>query len=84
MTKLSAAKARQQFSEVMNKVAYAKDRHIITKNNKPVAAIIAVEDLELLERIEDGQDIQDARKALARAKKEGTVSWDEVKKSLKK
>ena len=40
------------------------------------------EDLEALEAIEDRIDLDDAREALADAKKNGTVSWESLKRKL--
>lgn len=44
--------------------------------------VVSIEDLETLEAIESHSDLEDARKALADAKKNGTSSWVSVKKNL--
>ena len=41
---------------------------MIKKHGRPVAALVPVEDLELIRELEDRIDLQDARKALAEAK----------------
>ena len=46
-----------------------------------MAAIIPIEDLKLLERMEDLVDIEDARKAL---KEKGRIPWSQIKKGIKK
>ncbi|CAN5753223.1 hypothetical protein BH23GEM3_BH23GEM3_02970 [soil metagenome] len=45
------------------------------------ATASTLEDLEILEELENLVDFQDARAALEQAKKEGTVSGDDFKKS---
>ena len=67
---------------MINRVTYAKDRVRITRRGKQVAAVVPIEDLELLERLEDEIDIREAQKALADARKHGTIPWDEVKTDL--
>lgn len=82
MTNISARKARENLSEVMNRVAYGKERIILTRHGAEVVAIVPIEDAKLLEELEDQLDLEDARKSLVEAKKEGSVSWDKVKAEL--
>jgi prevent-host-death family protein len=82
MDSVNTTEARENLAEVINRVAYAKDRVRITRRGKQVAAMVPIEDLELLERMEDEIDIREAKKALADARKHGTIPWEEVKKDL--
>lgn len=70
---------RNNLADALNRVAYAGDRIILERRGKGVAALVSMEDLALLERIEDEQDIKAARKAL---KEKGMITQDEVKKRL--
>ena len=79
---VNTTEARENLAEVINRVTYAKDRVRITRRGKQVAAVVPIEDLELLERLEDEIDIREAKKALADARKYGTIPWDEVKTDL--
>ncbi len=79
---LNSTDARENLAEVLNRVAYAKDRVRITRRGKQVAAMVPIEDLELLERLEDEIDLREAKKALADARKHGTIPWEEAKKDL--
>ena len=65
-----------------NRAAYGKERVILARRGKAVAAIVSLEDVELLEALEDQIDLENARAALIEAEKEGTVSWEEFKKEL--
>jgi prevent-host-death family protein len=79
---LNSTDARENMAEVLNRVAYAKDRVRITRRGKEVAAVVPIEDLELIERLEDKIDIREAKKALADVRKNGTIPWAKVKKDL--
>jgi prevent-host-death family protein len=77
---VSTVKAREQFSDVVNRAAYGKERIILTRRGKKLVAVVPIEDIALLERLEDEKDIADARKA---TKQKGGVPWEVVKKRLK-
>ena len=72
MAQMAASAAREEFAEVLNRVAYGK----------PLVAIIPVEDLQLLERLieeeEDRIDVEEARRILADPTDEG-VALEQVK-----
>jgi prevent-host-death family protein len=74
--------ARKQFSDVINKAAYGKERVILTRRGKPLVAVVPIEDVELLEQLEDRMDIEDARRVLADVEREGTISLEQVKSEL--
>ena len=78
----STKEARGRLSEIINRAAFGKERIVLTRHGKSVAAVVPIEDLELLEKLEDKIDLEDARAALAESKKAGTVSWKKVKEKL--
>jgi len=86
MTTISAEKARNSFSDLISHTAYSKDRVVVTRNGKRMAAIVSIEDLELLERlankIEDEMDMEDIRAALREYEEGKTIPWETVKKDL--
>jgi prevent-host-death family protein len=69
MTRLNVSKAREEFPELVNRAAYGKERMIVSRRGKDLAAVIPIEDLRLLERLAreemDRLDIESARAALA-------------------
>ena len=81
MIKLSASKARQDFSSVIKGVGKG-ERFLLSRHGAGVAAVVSVEDLALLQAIEDRRDVRAARAALADAEKNGTVPWEQVKTEL--
>lgn len=64
-TTISTAEARKNFADLVNKVAYGKEPVVLTRRGQGIAALVSMEELELLQQIEDRMDIEDARKALA-------------------
>ncbi len=74
--------ARRHFSDLINRVAYGKDRVVLTRRNRPLAAVVPIEDVALLEEIEDREDLRAARKALREVKLKGTIPWSQIKKEL--
>ncbi len=79
MVRIPTVKARDEFSDLVNRAAYGKERVVLTRRGKPLAAVVPLEDVELLERLEDRIDLDEARAALAEARDDGTVSWEEIK-----
>jgi len=62
---LSAETASARFGEVLDHAAHDKARVVLTRDGKPVAAIVPIEDYDALEAIEDAYDAQLAREAIA-------------------
>ncbi len=63
-TKISTADARKNFADIVNKVAYGKESIVLTRRGQDIAALVSIDELELLQQIEDYIDIEDAKKAL--------------------
>jgi prevent-host-death family protein len=86
MTTITAEKARNSFSDLISHTAYSKDRVVVTRNGKRMAAIVSIEDLELLEhlmdRIEDELDLEDIRVALREYEEGKTIPWEQAKRQL--
>ena len=82
MTRVSTTKARHDFAETINKVAYGGDRVVLHRRGKDLVALVPVEDLEFLEELERKADLDSARAALKDAGKKGTISWKKLKAEL--
>ena len=46
--KVAVAEVKSRFSELLSKVAYANQRIVVTKRQKPIAAIVNMDDLRRL------------------------------------
>jgi prevent-host-death family protein len=87
MTRLNVSKAREEFPEVVNRAAYGKERTIVSRRGKDMAAVIPIDDLHLLERLTqeemDRLDLKDARAALKEAKKKETIPHRDLMRARK-
>jgi prevent-host-death family protein len=79
---IEMTEARSNFSDTVNRVAYGKERVTITRHGKALVALVPIEDLELLERLEDHVDLEKTRAALEEVKAQGVVPWEQVKANL--
>lgn len=79
MKTLTATEAREGFADALADAAYRHERVLVTKQGKPVAALISYEDLQLLEALEEQADIAAADRALAEQGDEPPVTHEELK-----
>jgi prevent-host-death family protein len=56
ITEVSAVKFRQNLGEMLNQVQYRKDAIVVTKDGKPVAALIDAEQFERIRRARERFD----------------------------
>lgn len=79
---LDASAARDSMSETISRVSYGKERIVIRRHGKELAALVPIEDLRFLEELEDRMDLEEARAALAEAEEQGAIPWEKVKREL--
>lgn len=82
MTRLTTTEARKEFSAIVNRAAYGKERVVVHRRGKDLVAVVPVEDLFLLESLEDALDVEDVRKALADPANRKRIPWEKVKLEL--
>ena len=81
-TTVSTSKARVDFAEVINQVAYRGERVVLDRHGKPIAAIIPIDDLTFLEEIENRMDIDAAKRALAES--DERIPYEKLRQELGK
>jgi len=79
-TKISTADARKNFSTIVNHVCFGKESIILTRRGEEIAALVAMDELRLLQELEDRMDIADAIKSLK--EKGEDISADQFWKKL--
>jgi prevent-host-death family protein len=79
---VGVSEARETFAELVNRAAYGHERVLVARRGRPVAAIVPIEDVEFIERIEDEVDRQAALDALADPDNAATIPWERVKANL--
>jgi len=74
---ISLGQLRGNLGDTVNRVAFADERVFITRNGKKVAAIVSIEDVELLDELEMRADVEALHQA--RAEDDGTrISLEEL------
>jgi prevent-host-death family protein len=81
-THVSVSDARDEFADLVNRAAYGHERVLVSRRGRPVAAIVPIEDVDLLERLEDKIDLQAVREALADPANQPAIPWEHVKAEL--
>jgi PHD/YefM family antitoxin component YafN of YafNO toxin-antitoxin module len=82
VNRVAVSDLRKACAEILNQMVYRHERIILQRHGKDTAILIPLEDLALLEAIEDQQDLEDARAALAEAREKGTKSLDSITREL--
>ena len=79
MKSIDASQLGQLIADALNTVAYAGERIAIKRHGKPIAVLVPIDDLQILEALEDRLDLALAKKAL---NEKGRIPWPQAKKSL--
>ena len=79
---VSAREARNNFSDTINRVQYGNERIKIQKYGKDVAAIVSLDDLQLLEELEDKLSKKAIKEAQAEQGDAPLDSLDDIKQEL--
>ncbi|MCR4407618.1 MAG: type II toxin-antitoxin system Phd/YefM family antitoxin [Anaerolineae bacterium] len=76
---VSVSELKNALSEILNRVAFGRERIVVASRGRPKAAVISIEDLELLEDLEDALAAHEALEAYRASE---TVPWEQVKAEL--
>lgn len=79
---VTVSEARQSFADLVNRVAYRKERVLVTRHGRPIAAIVPMEQVEFLERAEDEYDLRMAEEARRELDHTPAIPWEQVKRDL--
>lgn len=82
MLSYTSKEAREEFSTVLNHVAFGGERVVVTRQGKNLVAVVPIRDLELIEKLYDRIDVEEALESLAESKKKGVISWKKLKADL--
>ncbi len=84
LKRVSVVKLRDCLADVINRAGYTGERIILTRHDKPVAAIVPVDDAEFMERYEDEYWGRAAQESLDEMERTGAkpIPWEQVKREL--
>jgi len=80
LNKITTAEARKKFANIINQVAFGDESFVLTRRGEPIAAIVSISELKLLQELEDQIDIADAWKAKTELGE--PIPWNDLKKEL--
>ena len=80
LKKISTADARKKFANIINQVAFGEDSFVLTRRGEPIAAIVSMKELKILQDLEDQIDIDDAWETKKEAGE--SIPWEELKNEL--
>ncbi len=80
LNKITTADARKMLSNIINRVAFGDESFVLTRRGEPIAALVSIKELKLLQELEDKIDIEDAWKA--KNDPGEPIPWDELKNEL--
>jgi prevent-host-death family protein len=79
-TQVSVSEAREAFADLINRAAYRHERVLISRRGRAIAAIVPIEDVEALERLEDEYDLKAVEEALAEGGE--PIPWEQIEREL--
>jgi len=82
MDSVTTAEARKQLAELVNRVAYGKERVVLTRHGRELAAVVPLEDLRLLERLRSRLTRRQVQRALKEVQERGAVPWEALQEAL--
>jgi prevent-host-death family protein len=81
MPRATAKQAGEAFADTLKRVSHGKERVVVRRGRKNVAALVPMEDLALLEELEDLLDAREAARRLADPR-EKPIPYEQVRKEL--
>lgn len=79
---VSVADARSDLADLLNRVAYGKERLVITRHGRELAALVPIEDLQLTARLRKFVARKDVARALAALDEGKTSTWEQLREEL--
>lgn len=80
MKRISVVELRQELADILNRAEYLGERTVIHRRDKDAAAIISIEDLNLLQRlIWEEEDRIDIAAAQAARKENDYIPYEELR-----
>jgi prevent-host-death family protein len=78
MPDVTVSELRADMATAVNRVAFGKERIVVQRQGKPIAALVPIEDLEALEALENQAWARLADEAMAEPGED--VPWEQLKK----
>lgn len=78
------AEAREHFDDLLDRAVKQKERVLLTRRGRPVAALLPIGDVRFLEAIESALEAEEYRRAKEEFEGSGeaTIPWEKIKAEL--
>lgn len=77
-TYVTTADAKEEFSELINRVSHNKECVVLTRRGKEVAAIVPLEDFYRIQQSQSKSDLDEAVESLQEARTQGTITLEDL------
>lgn len=81
-TIINTVDAKEQFTDLVNRVAHDRERVVLTRRGKEVAVIISLDDFKLLQESQNKYDLREALESFSEAREKGTLTLNELETSI--
>jgi prevent-host-death family protein len=80
----SCSEARERFEDLLDRAVKQKERVVLTRRGRPVAALVPITDVEFLEAIEGRLEAEEYRRAKEEFERSGeaAIPWEKIKAEL--
>jgi len=82
MKTITVTRLRSAVAETVSEVQFRGERVVLERHGKAVAAVVSIEDLDLLEELEDRILAEAADRAEAASEGKPRISWEQIKQEL--
>jgi PHD/YefM family antitoxin component YafN of YafNO toxin-antitoxin module len=79
---VTTSEARETLDALADRVGETGERIVLTRDGKPVAALVHVDDAIYMQALEDRLDNAAAEEALADIERNGAIPWEEIEARL--
>lgn len=81
---VTTTRARGHFSSLLDRAAREGERIVLQRRGEAVAAIVSLQDLALIEKLEDAIDVRESRRVLAamRRGREKPITLRQLKREI--
>lgn len=84
LTQINIVNAKDELSELINRVLNKNERFILTRRGNDVAALVSMEDLGILLKSKSNHDLKESIDALQEARSVGTFDLDKLNEDIGK
>ena len=82
MGDVSTAEARRNLADLLNRVLYKRERVIVHRHGRQVAALISMEDVAELDALRDLLARREVRDALVELEERASIPWTALREEL--